>query len=83
MNRRRSRAAAHRVAAGMAQRPMRDSDLADLAERCEIIAEAMAYEAARVRTSTKPQHAAAIEAVAKAVRNLAIALKPDPTGELP
>ncbi len=83
MNRQRSRTAAYRVAASMARRPMRDSDLADLAERCERIAEAMAHEAERVRTSTKPQHAPAIEAVAEAVRNLAIALKPDPTGELP
>ena len=83
MNRRRHRAAAHHVAATMAQRPMRDTELADLAERCEIIAEAMAYEAARVRTSTKPQHAAAIEAVAEAVLNIARDLKPDPTGELP
>jgi hypothetical protein len=63
---------------------MRDSDLAELAERCECIAEAMSHEAARVRTSTKPQHADAIEAVAIAVANLARDLKPrSPTGELP
>jgi len=55
---------------------MRDTELADLAERCEIIAEALLHDATRVRTSRHPERAGGIEAIARSLMDLARDLKP-------
>jgi len=55
---------------------MRDTELADLAERCEIIAEALLHDATRVRTSRHPERADGIEAIARSLMDLARDLKP-------
>jgi hypothetical protein len=82
MNRRRHRAAAIHVTADLAQRPLTDRQLVDLAERCERISEAMLRDADRVRSSRRPECAGALEAVAASVAKLARGLVPPPDGEM-